>query len=646
MPSPDPAALVRPLSLSAALLAVSSVLAQAPEDEPETVQPASENGAVEAAGLEEVVVLGTWLAPDSYADGSHLAVDRDVVERRRPFDAEQLLAQLPGFAVSRPGGPGGVSEVFLRGAESNFTAVIVDGLRLNNPANTRGGAFDFSTLAGAEIERLDVATGAVSAIHGPDAMAGVIRIETAFPDAGQGRVFAEAGTDHAWRAGVAGAVDAGGGSLALRLSGQDGGDAVAGASLELGTLSARYDREFDGGHHWRLVLRAADRERSSYPEVSGGPELALLPALETGEGQEAGLALEGQVVHSSGWTSEWLASWSRIEDQTDTPPVPPGVLDGQPAFTSDSRYDRAQLRWVNRIALGSASDLALGLDLIDEDGRDRGGVDFGGVIVPNGWSQQRTTASAFAELGRRWDGGWRLSLAGRGDVTEGDTRGAAKLGVARDNVAGGQAWLRLANGYKLPSFFALGNPLFGNPDLDPERVRSMEAGWDRDFGAWRLRLAGFASRYDDLVDFDFETFTNVNRGRIDVTGVELRGEWRPDPAWRLAADLTLSDIDADGEPLRRRPETTGGLSLAWTPDSPWRLAATARYVGERLVTSIPTGDVEDGDYWRLDATLRYRHAAGWDAWLALDNALDADWQDAPGFPAPGRAARLGLAVLF
>jgi len=59
---------------------------------------------------------------------------------------------------------------------------LVDGVRLNNPANTRGGSFDFSTLAVNEIERVDIAMGAMSAIYGSDAMAGVIRIESAWPE--------------------------------------------------------------------------------------------------------------------------------------------------------------------------------------------------------------------------------------------------------------------------------------------------------------------------------------------------------------------------------------------------------------------------------------------------------------------------------
>lgn len=603
----------------------------------------------EARVLEEIEVLGTWLPDTHAAEGQQVDVDLAALQRSQPADPEQLLARLPGVTVSRAGGAGGVSEVFLRGAESNFTAVVVDGMRLNDSANTRGGGFDFSTLASAEIAHMAVATGAMSAVYGPDAMAGVIEVETRFPAAGEGWALGEWGTDHGWRAGAAIAGAMGDTTMALRATGEDAGDAVEGAALELTTLSARFDGVLGQATDWRLVLRAVDRERTSFPEVSGGPEYAVLRELENAEGQEIGGSLRVDTAHSERWSSEWLASWSQIEDDIATPAVPPGELDGQPAYTSDTQYRRGELRWVNRLQLGGAGtpELALGAGLIDEDGYDAGTIDLGPVVLPNSWTLDRQTVSAFAELGGRWGSGWTANAAVRGDHTEGDTRISGKVGLGHDNVAGGQAWLRAASGFKLPSFFALGNPLYGNPDLEPETVESIEAGWERSFARdFSLGVAVFASRYEDLVDFDFENFTNVNRGQVDISGVELRGGWQLSRDWRLDADLVLSDIDSKDGPLRRRPEETGGLSLGWLPEGPWSVAATARYAGERLITAIPTGDVIDPAYWLLDGTVRYQSTGDWSAWAALDNALDEDWQDAPGFPAPGRRLRFGIELGF
>jgi outer membrane cobalamin receptor len=148
------------------------------------------------------------------------------------------------------------------------------------------------------------------------------------------------------------------------------------------------------------------------------------------------------------------------------------------------------------------------------------------------------------------------------------------------------------------------------------------------------------------VDFDFETFTHINRGKVDITGVFAYLQVQLAPTAWFGADATLLDISSISGPLRRRPESTGGINFTWRPTDAWSVYATLRYVGERLVTSIPTGDRIDGAYLIGDTTVRYRHSAGLALWLAIDNVFDTNWEDAPGFPAPGLGARLGAELTF
>lgn len=599
--------------------------------------------------IEEVVVVGTYLEDRAVRAETQITVERAELEATMPAAPEQLLQRLPGVSVYRPGGPGGVSEVFLRGAESNFTAVFVDGVRLNNPANTRGGSFDFSTLAVNEIERMDIGMGAMSAIYGSDAMAGVIRIESAWPEAGSATTHLEAGTESDWRAGAAAALGLGDTTaLGLRVSTVDGGDEIEGMRQDLDTLSARLAGEIGDADRWQLNLRHVERSRTSFPEVSGGPELSVLPDLETAYGEETSLSATIDWTPSTRWQAEIIASWAELEDDIDTPPVPPGELDGQPAYTSVSEYRRGQLLWINRLAFGGPADLAFGMDLVNEDGRDDGTVDLGFAVLPNSYRLERNTAAAFLEWGHAWPLGLESTLAGRLDHTEGESRASGKFGLARPfQAVDGSLWASIADGFKLPSFFALGNPLFGNPDLAPEKVTSLEAGYDQNLGDnIEAGISLFASEYEDLVDFDFETFTNINRGRVDISGVFLYLRMQIGPSLQLGADATLSHISSDSGPLRRRPENTGGLHLTWRPTAAWSLDMAARYVDERLTTSIPTGDVVDGAYVIMDATARYRHSATLAWWLAVDNAFDTDYRDAPGFPAPGLRARLGAELRF
>jgi len=599
--------------------------------------------------IEEVAVIGTYLQDPAFQMESQFSVGREELEIMMPAEPEQLLARLPGVSVYRPGGPGGVSEVFLRGAESNFTVVFVDGVRLNNPTNTRGGSFDFSALAANEIQRVDIGTGAVSAIYGSDAMAGVILIETAWPDPGQSTTYAEAGTDSDWRVGAATTFALNDTtSLGLRGSTSDGGNGIEGSSLELTNVAARLEGQHSGGDDWQVNLWHVDRSRTSFPEVSGGPMLAVLPNLETAEGDETSLSAMTKWTFSGKWGAEIIASWTELKDDINTPPVPPGELDGQPAYTTVSDYQRGQLLWINRLSTSARSQLAFGFDLVDETGRDDGMVDLGFVQLPNTYDLRRNTVSGFLEWGYNWSGSVASTIAVRLDHTGNESNPSAKLGLEKEfQNSGGKLWARVANGFKLPSFFALGNPLFGNPNLVSEKVTSLETGYDLGFGdSSETGISLFSSKYKDLVDFDFETFTNINRGAVDISGVFLHVQSQLADNVRLGADATLLDISSVSGPLRRRPENTAGVNLTWQVSNDWSLNANARYVGERLITSIPTGDVLDGAYLIADATARYQHSEKLAVWLAIDNAFDTNYQDAPGFPAPGVRARLGAEINF
>ena len=605
--------------------------------------PAAEVG--EATDLEEIVVVETRLHDDRFAIGESVSTDGTDYLTVRPVDTEQLFQRLPGFSVSRPGGAGGVSEIFLRGAESNFTIVYVDGIRLNNPSNTRGGSFDFSMLSAHEIDRVDIASGTMSAVYGADAMAGVIHIRSAWPDPGSANVFLEAGSVRDWRAGAGVSLELGNDlEWNIRGSSLDGGDEIDGLSLRLDSLGTRLTGDLGDRGSWEVNLRQVQRDRTGYPEVSGGPQFALSRELETAYGDELSAAITGDWSVTESWRSEVQVSGTRLRDSVAVPAVAPGVLDGQPAYTSITDYERRQFLWVNRIDLPMDVGLVGGVDFVAEDASDRGAVDLGFAVVPSPYEMNRSVSSAFAEIGKHWNGGFTSTLALRMDYGDADGRLSGKLGLSRAvSDRGSRIWVQIGSGFKLPSFFALGSPLVGNPDLIAETARSAEAGYTHRYGnGSEFILTAFRNRYDNLVDFDFESFTNVNRGRIDVDGVQIRTGLELSPSVGLSIDGTWSNISSPSGPLRRRPEATGGITLDWAATPRWRLHAAARYVGSRLITAIPTGDVDASGYTLVAATVRYEPSTSRAFWGAIDNALDAQYQDAPGFPSPGARIRIGF----
>ncbi|MDH3420240.1 MAG: TonB-dependent receptor [Gammaproteobacteria bacterium] len=616
---------------------------------PAASAPPISAGISDSTLIEEVVAVETRLDEGRFSIGEEVSVSSTDLTTVNPVDPEHLFQMLSGFSVSRPGGPGGVSEVFLRGAESNFTAVHVDGVRLNNPSNTRGGSFDFSSLGIFDIGRVDVSAGAMSAVYGADAMAGVVLIRSAWAEPGSPSAFLEAGSVDNWRVGAQASFGLGNDmEWGVRASSTDGGNEIDGSSLRLDSLGTRLVGSFSDGDSWEVNLRQVTRDRASFPEVSGGPELAVNRALETADGDSLTLAAEGRWTVTDDWNSDVYLNFSRITDDSLVPAVAPGLLDGQPAFSTITNYERSQFLWVNRLDLDTDLSLVTGVDLVSEDGSDDGAVDLGFALAPNSYELDRSTTSAFAELGKRWNEKLTTAVAARWDHTGDDGRFSGKFGVSRTvSDSGSRVWARLANGFKLPSFFALGNPLFGNPDLVAEKVRSAEVGYTHELtDTNRIIVSTFKSRYDNLVDFDFESFTNVNRGRIDVSGVEIRGNFQVTPTLRLFVDATLADISSSSGPLRRRPERTGGVRVNWTISEQWNLNVTARYAGSRLITSIPTGDVDASGFTLVGATARYERLPNQSFWLAIDNAFDEDYQDAPGFPSPGARVRFGASLTF
>jgi outer membrane cobalamin receptor len=188
------------------------------------------------------------------------------IERQHARDVLDLLRTTPGISATQPGGPGGFSEVFLRGAESNFTVVLIDGVRVNDPSNPRGGGYDFSTLDSNDIERIEVARGALSAVHGSDAMAGVINIITRRPSADPTMsVHVEAGTDEFQRASASVSGPIGDARASLKASYVDFGDADAGSTQRI--ASAQADVEIgsvDAGlGEIRTGVRHVERNRKS-----------------------------------------------------------------------------------------------------------------------------------------------------------------------------------------------------------------------------------------------------------------------------------------------------------------------------------------------------------------------------------------------
>jgi len=595
-------------------------------------------------------------------------LDSTAIRRSGAIHVLDLLRRVPAATVVQSGSWGSPASLFLRGGESNYVKVLVDGV----PVNQAGGDFDFSTLTTAGVRRIEVVRGPTSVLYGSDAVTGVIQI---FTKRGEGpprlTVRAGAGTFGS----LDGSVHVGGGTHVVRYGASvsrfstDGtlpfndqyGNTSAAGSIRLqpdsgtrATLTGRYEAftaHFPTDGSGRIV------DRNQYRD---GRSLVL--------GLSATRSLGRKVTaHLQAGTHE---SWSGLHDAPDGPADTSGYY----ATASTGRQTRR--------------DLDVRVDVRPADGTT---VTVGGAWDHEAGLDSSVSRSSFGPYESRLDAG-RHDLAGYLQVLSRPVAGLALTAGARldDDATFGRfvTWragaayrfptgtrLRVAagTGFKEPTFLENfgGGGIRGNPALAPEHSRSWEVGIRQPLAAGRLTLHAtwFEQRFRDIIQFTFSTPTPDAPNYLNVPSAVARGletgfELNPLPYLALQGSYTYLDTEAldtgfdigpdatfvRGSPLLRRPTHSGALSATWSPNGHGSLTLSLTGVGprwDRDFSVVPADRVELPGYLRTDLAGSWtlvRTAPGrpgLQATLRIDNLLDRRYLEAVGYPARGRTIFLG-----
>jgi len=602
--------------------------------------------------LETVTVTGSRLTSATTITGT--AIDRATIDARDKPTVPLLLADAAGVYTTSPGGRGSVGEVLLRGAEPNFSTVLVDGVQMNDPTNTRGGSFDFATLAVDEIEAIEVLTGPLSSIYGSDALSGAINIVTRTPSDrfGVGGTVAAGSDAYArYAARVAGPITRRS-TYRLGAASVRDGQSDSDANARNATVNGRVD--FAGrDDRSRLSLHARRSEASfgAFPDSSGGPEFAVLRERDSRDAVDSTIGARLQTALSGRHELNVSANALDHDERIESPGVAPGPGGAIPANRSRTEFSRRTITAYVNSTFSAAIETALGVSLERQTGDSTGSLELApSVELPTAYALERDNEALFFEIGVPIGDTLRIDTAVRLD--DSDVAGSAttrRFHVEyRPTVTATRLHVTAAEGYKLPSLFALGDPLTGNATLRPETATSWEVGVDvgSSAAAGTLGVALFAQRFDDLIDFDFDTFQNVNRDRVETDGIELHGRRRIADRLTVMGNATWLDIDVVGatSDLRQRPERYASLGVEWLPRRSFSVYSGLRYVGPRLDESIPTGERTLGSYTQLDIAVRWQISPTLSLGVAVDDLGDARVEDAIGFPSLGRRVRLSLST--
>jgi vitamin B12 transporter len=628
---------------------------------------------------EHVIVSATRTEAPSGQVGSALTVfDRAEIERRQEPLLADLLRDAPGATVVRVGAPGAVTSLFVRGGESNYTKVLLDGIPLNEP----GGAFNFSNVTTENLDRIEFVRGANSALYGSDAMTGVIQLFTRRgtrprPDV---RFQFESGSFSTVRGSGSVAGRAGSADYSADLSGLSTDNEVPNNGFRNATASGSLGVRFPHEAALRVVVRS-ENERSGVPGQSafGRPDLdAFFTRHDTVYGltfdQTLG-AVRQRATYGAG------ISRQRSANLNIDPPYTP-TFDGSIApfefsdFPYDSRTDltrhhasyQADGTW-SRGGAGTHVETVL----VDWDGERATLTDaLAASRVPASrnnvglslqhqamWAQVFVTGGVRVEHNASFGTATvpRMSAAWYAHT------GSGALGTTRLHASAGRA---IKEPTVLQSFSP--NPFFlGNPDLQPERTRAVDAGVEQRFARDRVSVDAtwFDNRYRNIIStrtLSFSPFRSqyFNIGLTRARGAELSGTVALVSGVSATGGYTFTDSEilestSPGNPVFeagnsafRRPRHAGFVDLAWA-GARGSVDLSGSIVGRRVDSDfsslVPAID-SNGGYavWSLRGSARITRRLSLTG--SVDNLTDRQYMEPLGYPALGRAVRGGLRIRF
>ena len=619
---------------------------------------AANGGVALPAPQPEIIVTGSRVAttPENIA-ANVTVLERDEFDVEKPAQLADVLQRVAGVHVDQVGGRGGTGSVYVRGADPNYTLVLVDGVRVNDPTNARGGSFDLSALDMADVERVEIARGPYSAVYGGDALAGVINIITRRAPSARGHASLDAmgGAYDTHEVSLNAGGPAAAGNWNVGFSDAREGELVRGNEYASQRLSGGIDTAFGTATSVSASARYSETEREGFPDDSGGYEFAEIRDVERRKAEE-GVFGVGLNVRAGAATFALTLGYFDRNDHIDSPGIAPGIRDpfGVPPSIVDTNLERFTATFTGTQKLSDLVTLAYGAEWQREEGASDGSLDFGGgFVLPTSFALTRTSWAPFAEVrldstfGLSTQAGVRIDYPdGYSSVTSPRLRVAYEFADSGFTVAG--AW---GKAFKLPSLYALGHPLVGNPDLVPERGESSELELSQALleGAARWSVTFFDGEFRNAIDFDSGPPPMlVNRNRVDTSGFELAGQLDVGEQWRLDASVTnaKSEIASTGGQLRNRPEWRAGFGAHWAPSAALKFSAAATYVGESFDSSIATGDVDLPAYTRVDVSAVWQISPRLQTYLVVDNLTDQQYEQFVGFEVRGIAPRLGVKLSF
>ncbi|MGH8318376.1 MAG: TonB-dependent receptor plug domain-containing protein [Steroidobacteraceae bacterium] len=616
--------------------------------------------------LKEVVVVATRTPVPISKVGNSVTVLTDTdIKQSQATIVSDLLEQTPGITVARDGGVGQPTSVFIRGAESDQTVVVIDGVKMTDPS-LAGGGFDFENLLMGDISRIEILRGAQSTLYGSDAIGGVIDISTADPtQKSEGSASLEGGSHDTGygTANVGGVSDA----LMWRAAGSYygtggipcfdqylGGKRDCASQIGDGAGQIRYDLTPDVQLDLRGYLVSSRTDFDGYDTPTGA----------FGDDSEYGKTQQGIGYAGLTWWSPDRSLTNRLSVQytgSETREYDPHAPANYGYPTTETFYgfgrnirEEYQGTWqfsdAGHVVFGAQNEHST-MNTVSPFSPFIGA----GVIMDSGFvqAQDEVLQGLTLTVGGRYD---------HHDVYGGHGTGqfaAAWVLPDRNTILRAS----FGQGFEAPSLYELDSN-YGNRALQPETANSWDAGIEHHALEDRLVVAAtyFQRASRDLINFfdcttpsplcatePFGYYANIDRSFAH--GVELAGSLKATEQLSITANYTLSKTEDDspgsstyGNGLPRRPADSGNAAVNYV--WPFRLstALAMRYSGPSFDDAANT--IRLGGYVLLDIRTSFPINDHLSMYARVENLTDRHYEVAYEYGTLGRSAYIGARATF
>ena len=626
-----------------------------------------------AVATDSVVVSATRTPVPIDESGASIAtLSGSEIDTMRPVAANDALRFLPGAIVSTAGQRGGLSSLFVRGGDSRYNKVIVDGVPVNDP----GGTFDFGTVPLHEVDRMEFLRGAESTLYGSDAMTSVVQTwsrtgSSPIPELEFGADAGNYGSENGYASlsGATGRFDYNLFANQFNTAGSGPNDDYSN-SLEGANLGAK----LSDWASMRLRMRHDNSVAGVQNEWNFNGTALMPPDLDQRARFNSFLSSLELVFGGNSRLQQRLQGYDYTQHRTNSDFVDQGNRtspfgDVDSPFHTVDNANRAGLNYQANYAERSWAATTAGFEFENETGL------VGDTLSSTPNPGLRRNVAAFGQQALLFTRG-SVILGGRFVHNESfGNKFVPRVALSLLALKGGSFFsgtrLRFgyATGIKEPSFaesFGNGGTFvtIPNPGLKPEETRAFEAGVEQRFTSkYALSALYFNDLFRNKIDFNFigcdpvtfvcsGQYVNVNEAMAHGAEVELQG--RPAPRIRTTLSYTYTSTQIlkqpfafdpllmQGQPLLRRPKHSATALIDYL-GSHWGADLGASFVGRRADSDFLGFNINHAaGYLVVNSSFWYQIKPRITAYVAGENLTNRSYQEVVGYPALGANFRAGM----